>query len=235
MPDRGRAWDRRYADRRPAVRPVPRRGAWFLVVTGTTLLGVASVLVRSGVTGWDECLYRWLNDVPTGVAALLTPFSKLFLPLGITVAVVAGTGYCAARNRSLWPVAYCVGSAVAAWFGANLAKALAERPRPYEVEPNAVLRQQPAHGTSFPSSHTAVAVAVALTLIPYLPRGGAAIALGYASMVAWSRIYLGVHYPLDVIGGAGIGLMVGGGALLLIAWFHAPSRTGPADLPPDST
>ena len=196
--------------------PVSGRSAWILLGAGLLLFAGASLLVRARATGWDERMYRALNEVPSGVAAVLTPLSKLFLPLGITVAIVAAAVFCVVRNRSLWPIVFCAGSAAAAWLGANLAKAVAERPRPYEVVAGAVLRQQPAHGTSFPSSHTAVAFAVVLTLIPFLPRTGVVVALVYAVLVGWSRVYLGVHYPLDVVGGAGIGLAVGGSALLLV-------------------
>jgi len=81
---------------------------------------------------------------------------------------------------------------------------------------DAVLRQQPAHGTSFPSSHTAVTVAVVIALLPFLPRVLAGVAIGYAVLVGWSRVYLGVHYPLDVLAGAGIGMAVGGAVLLAL-------------------
>src|SRR6202042_3500529 len=80
----------------------------------------------------------------------------------------------------------------------------------------AVLRQQPAHGTSFPSSHTAVALAVVVALVPFLARPLAAAGIAYAGLVGWSRVYLGVHYPLDVLAGAGIGMAVGGVILLAL-------------------
>jgi membrane-associated phospholipid phosphatase len=97
-----------------------------------------------------------------------------------------------------------------------VAKAIADRPRPYEVMAGAVLRQQPAHGTSFPSSHTAVTLAVAVALVPFLARPLAAVGIVYAVLVGWSRVYLGVHYPLDVLAGAGIG-MAAEGVILLAA------------------
>ena len=99
---------------------------------------------------------------------------------------------------------------------AHVAKAITDRPRPYQVIADAVLRQQPAHGTSFPSSHTAVTVAVVIALVPFLPRALAPVAVAYAVLVGWSRVYLGVHYPLDVLGGAGIGMAVGGAVLLAL-------------------
>jgi PAP2 superfamily len=47
-------------------------------------------------------------------------------------------------------------------------------------------------------------------LLPFLARPLAATGIGYAVLVGWSRVYLGVHYPLDVLTGAGIGMAVGG-------------------------
>ena len=147
---------------------------------------------------------------------MLTPVSHLFLPAGIAVVIVFIVVYVVARNRGVLPVAAGAAAAGIAWVLANVAKAIADRPRPYEVIAGAVLRQQPAHGTSFPSSHTAVTVAVVIALVPFLARPLAAAAIGYAVLVGWSRVYLGVHYPLDVLGGAGIGLAVGGVILLAL-------------------
>ena len=100
---------------------------------------------------------------------------------------------------------------------------MAERPRPYEVVADAILRQDPAHGTSFPSSHTAIAFAVAIALVPFLARPIGVTAIGYAVLVGWSRMYLGVHYPLDVLGGAGIGIALGSAALLIAGRIAARS------------
>ncbi len=158
---------------------------------------------------------RTLNQVPSWADSLLTPLSRLFAPLGIAVVALVSVGYCALRIRSAWPVAFGGLAVGLAWLGANAAKAVANRPRPYQSVSGAVLRQAPAHGTSFPSSHTAVALGLCLAIIPYLPRPGVALALVYVALVAWSRVFLGVHFPLDVLGGAGLGLMAGAVTLLV--------------------
>jgi membrane-associated phospholipid phosphatase len=198
-------------------RQVRLPGTWtpgLLVALGTVLFGGSALLLRTQAIGWDESLFRALNEVPAAAAAVLTPMSRLFLPAAIVAFVVLAVGYVVARDRSVLPVAAAAVAASAAWALAHVAKAIADRSRPYEEIAGAVLRQQPAHGTSFPSSHTAITVAVVMALMPFLARPLAAGGIAYAVLVGWSRVYLGVHYPLDVLGGAGIGMAVGGVILL---------------------
>jgi undecaprenyl-diphosphatase len=212
--------------KRPAR--VPRPGtAGLLACLGAALFGVSALLLKTGTLGWDESLFRVLNEVPAAAAAVLTPLSHLFLPAGIVVIVVFAVVYVVARNRSVLPVAAGAAAAGVAWALAHVAKAIADRPRPYEVIADAVLRQQPAHGTSFPSSHTAVTVAVVIALVPFLARPLAAAGIAYAILVGWSRVYLGVHYPLDVLGGAGLGLVAGG--VILLALGMLLRRAGRAE------
>ena len=201
--------------KRPAR--VPRAwAAGLLAALGAALFGVAALLLKAGAVRWDVSLLRLLNEVPPAAAAVLTPLSHLFLPAGIIAVVVLTVVYVVARNRSALPVAAGAVAAGTAWALAHVAKAITDRPRPYEAIAGAVLRQQPAHGTSFASSHTAVTLAVAIALVPFLTRPLATVGVTYAVLVGWSRVYMGVHYPLDVLGGAGIGMAVGGVILLAL-------------------
>ena len=210
---------------RPARVP-GARAAGLLAGLGAVVFGASAVVLKAGATGWDLSLFRFLNEVPPAAASVLTPLVHLFLPIGIVIAVVLMAGYVVAWTRSVLPLAAGAAAAGAAWALANAAKVIANRPRPYQVVADAVLRQPPAHGTSFPSSHTAVTVAVVIALVPFLPRALAWVAIAYAVLVGWSRVYLGVHYPLDVLAGAGIGLAVGG--LVLLALGVLLRRAGEA-------
>ena len=197
----------------------------LLAGLGAALFGGPALLLKAGAPGWDVSLFRILNEVPSAAASVLTPLSHLFLPVGIITVVVLTVVYVVARNRSVLPVATVAAAAGLAWVLAHVAKAVADRPRPYEVMADAVLRQQPAHGTSFPSSHTAVTLAVAIAIVPFLARLLAAAGIAYAVLVGWSRVYLGVHYPLDVLAGAGIGMAAGGVILLALGTLlRCPGR-----------
>jgi membrane-associated phospholipid phosphatase len=190
--------------------------AGLLAGAGAALFGVSAILLSPAPAGWDVRLFRILNEVPPAAAAVLTPLSRLFLPAGIIAVTVVTAAYVVARNRGALPVAAGAAAAGAAWALAHVTKAITGRPRPYSAVAGVVLRQHPAHGLSFPSTHTAVALAAAIALVPFLARPLAAAGIGYAVLVGWSRVYLGVHYPLDILGGAGIGMAAGGVILLAL-------------------
>ncbi len=87
-------------------------------------------------------------------------------------------------------------------------KGIFERPRPCHTLQHVRLLVGCGSGFSFPSSHAVNNCAGALVLAYFLPRGTWWF-FGFASLVAFSRVYVGVHYPLDVFGGGIIGLCCG--------------------------
>jgi membrane-associated phospholipid phosphatase len=69
---------------------------------------------------------------------------------------------------------------------------------------------------SFPSGHAMSAFAVAAAIAVLAPRTRWAV-LGLATAIGFSRVYLGVHYWIDVLAGAALGLAVGVGVAVLVA------------------
>ncbi|MDO4799208.1 MAG: phosphatase PAP2 family protein [Bacillota bacterium] len=91
-------------------------------------------------------------------------------------------------------------------------KELVQAPRPFETMELRVLRKETATGTSFPSGHTQCVSTFFSYLTMFAGRYWFALAFGITVLVALSRMYLGVHWPKDVIFGAILGLVIAAGA-----------------------
>ena len=89
------------------------------------------------------------------------------------------------------------------------------RARPFEVDPAIVVIDAKPTTRAFPSGHAAVAVAAALAGSRLMP-GATWLLWPLAAIVALSRIYIGVHWPTDVIGGVVVGV--------ICAWFALGGR-----------
>ena len=88
-----------------------------------------------------------------------------------------------------------------------LLKNIVARPRPFaEIEALIPLIAKPTD-FSFPSGHTTASFAVALVMLRMLPKKIGIPAVVLAALVAFSRLYLGVHYPTDVLAGFVVALM----------------------------
>ncbi|MCS7254014.1 MAG: phosphatase PAP2 family protein [Armatimonadota bacterium] len=89
-----------------------------------------------------------------------------------------------------------------------------KRPRPALVEAGVRTIEPAGKSPSFPSAHAANWFAAARALSHFIPEGKPSLFV-IASLVAYSRIYLGVHYPSDVIAGCIVGYAVASIVLLL--------------------
>jgi undecaprenyl-diphosphatase len=115
-------------------------------------------------------------------------------------------------------------TALTVWTADLVATGLKEvfgRPRPFEDAgaPDPLLRATV--GESLPSGHASTSFAGALVLA-YLVRRAIPALFVLAALIALSRVYIGVHYPLDIVAGAALGLVV---ALAAIALVRARRRT----------
>jgi membrane-associated phospholipid phosphatase len=202
----------------PDGRPVARARAVLggAGVAAALAVAVLSPLVAGRSPGrWELEVVRTATDAPdlVGWPARLVMQMGTF---GAVVSLALVTAWLTGRRRP--PVAVLAAGIVALGV-ANRLKALVERPRPTGVQ----LREGQ-DGFGYPSSHTAVAVALAVVLTAVVPRrwrwapGTAALVVGLA------RMHVGVHYPLDVVGGA----LVGAAAGLLTLAFAALTAEGRA-------
>jgi len=80
------------------------------------------------------------------------------------------------------------------------------RPRPY-INHTAHLLIRRSQDPSFPSDHAVFTFAIAAMIWRYNRKVGS-ILLGLATLVSFARVYVGTHYPTDVVGGAVLGIIV---------------------------
>ena len=172
---------------------------------GVVALGLAFVTVRGRGRRADDRLFARLNSGIQGptldrLFRAVTELGSLWASIA-AAAAVAGQG----KRRE---AADALGAALATWLAGQGLKRLFNRLRPYEVEGHhhRLLISRPS-GASWPSSHPAV-------LLAFVTVAGRDLGLGrdartglacLAGLVGVSRIYLGVHYPADVVGGLLLG------------------------------
>lgn len=99
-----------------------------------------------------------------------------------------------------------LGMAITYVFGNLIIKNLIARPRPCAVDTSVTLLIPFPSEYSFPSGHSASGFTAASVLFAYYHRTGV-IALLIAGIIAFSRMYLFVHYPTDILGGICIGIV----------------------------
>jgi undecaprenyl-diphosphatase len=100
------------------------------------------------------------------------------------------------------------------------------RRRPPLVYPEPKALVHVPHSGSFPSGHAAMAFACA-TVLAWWDRRLAVPAFVLAAAIAWSRVYVGVHWPLDVLGGAVLGVLLAIALLRLAAVLRRSRRARP--------
>jgi membrane-associated phospholipid phosphatase len=193
------------------TRDAGRRGG--RAIRAAALAGGAVTLALATTRGrgrdLDDRLFELANGrlehpVADGVFRTITEVGSVW-------ASVAAAGAMAGRGRRV-EAADALGAAVAMWLLGQGLKMAFRRLRPYETDgpsPRRLLIGKP-RGASWPSSHPAVLLAFVTVAGRNLrlPRSWRLALTGLVGAVGWSRVHLGVHYPVDVAGGLLLGRAV---------------------------
>jgi undecaprenyl-diphosphatase len=156
------------------------------------------------VGGFETQVFHRINDLPGG---LYWPV-WVVMQLGNFLAVPVAAAIALVMRKVRLAVDLAL-SGTLAWAAAKMVKQVAYRGRPGQLLAHVVLRHAPAAGHGFVAGHAATAFALATAAFPYLGRRARWIAIALAVVVCFGRVYVGAHLPLDVIGGAALGIAVG--------------------------
>jgi undecaprenyl-diphosphatase len=161
---------------------------------------------------WNVATFSAINGLAAHTA-WLNPLMAAFALWGGPVLLVLILGLAWWRHRDRYVPAVLTGIAAAVALGVNqLVAALWFEQRPFvALHGVTVLLSHPADD-SFPSDHAVIAGALAVGTLLFARRWGI-IAAVVAVLLAFARVYAGMHYPLDVIAGLAIGAVV---ALVLV-------------------
>jgi membrane-associated phospholipid phosphatase len=160
----------------------------------------------------DEALLRMVIDLRWGpLTALMTLLSAWWVK-GIVIAAIGALADWRRRPRSVpWSALLATAALLIASAASGLLKDVFDRVRPALAEPGVTALVSLPGDASMPSGHAATAAAAAGVVALLHPRLRAPLAALVAA-IALSRVYLGVHYPSDVAGGALLGLATGSAA-----------------------
>lgn len=163
-------------------------------------------------------LFHWINLGPQAPALLvgLARGASTVLPLAFLAGMVGAFGLPNARVRRALIVALL--AIVLAWLISRGLTALWPTSRPFVLGLGQQwLEHKPT--PSFPSSHASIALAAGFALWRRLGHPvWRVLPLALAALVAWSRVALGLHFPVDVLAGAGVGYVSSWLACRAMSW-----------------
>jgi glycosyltransferase 2 family protein len=178
------------------------------------LLGIAataSVVRRDRVGPREVTAFRTVNELPD-------PWYRplwVVMQAGALGAAPAAAAVARASGRRDLSGRLLLGGG-SAWFLAKGVKHFVQRPRPLVLLPQTHCRGPEASGLGYVSGHAAVVAALSSAALPVLHGPARTLVLVLGPVVGLARLYVGAHLPLDVVGGAALGLAADAAVSLVV-------------------
>jgi membrane-associated phospholipid phosphatase len=195
-----------------------------VLVASLAAFAVCAVVAADGRVGpVERATFHAVNGLPEWLYQPMVVFQYLGV---LAMPLVVATGALAFRR---WRLAAALVLVVPLKLALErVVKLLVQRERPGTTVPDAILRGVHPAGLSFVSGHAIITFAIAGLLALVLPRRWGVVAFVLATLNAVARVYLGAHNPLDVGGGAAVGLAIAAALdlVLEVARDRGGSRRG---------
>lgn len=163
-------------------------------------------------------MFRAVNGLPRFLYAPV--WVVMQLGSGLAIPVIGGVAFVFRRVRLAVGLAVAGGAANVL---ASVFKSVVRRGRPSALLTHVTVRGGLVTGNGYPSGHTAVAFALATVVALWFGARSrfSRLALAAAAVVGFARLYVGAHFPLDVVGGAALGTICGAIAALVLRRGHS--------------
>jgi membrane-associated phospholipid phosphatase len=189
-----------------------------LAVGAAVTLVTTRAVHRNRVSQREARLFRAVNGLPDSLHAP----AWIIMQLGtLGAAPAAAAAAWAANDRKLARRLLAGGSAT--WALSKVVKSEVRRPRPAMLLTGTRCRGREASGLGYLSGHAGVAVALGVAALPRFGATGRAVTAVLVPIVGLSRVYIGAHLPLDIVGGASLGLAIDAA----VALIQEPGDGGP--------
>lgn len=200
-----------------------------LLAVAVLVFALTTAPALDGVPAPERRIFEAVNTLPGWLDGPV----QAVMTLGLLIAVPILAAIAIALRHPRVGVAIAV-AGIVAYLLARVGKDLVARGRPLTVfgDADVVVHGAVQGGLGFPSGHAAVSTAVVCAAIPYLSGRWRWGLLVVPLLVSFGRVYVGAHLPLDVLGGAAIGLFCATAYHLVIS---RPSLRGADVDEPDAT
>lgn len=181
------------------------RNPIYIVYTalGIGIFTLGLLITREPIGQLELHLFRFINELPHSLTPLFTLIS-LFGTIGFVFVAVAVS---LVRKHYAHALKFLFAGA-GAWLIVKWLKAFEFRLRPSEILPNVQLRESLDSIVGYPSGHAAIVVALGVIAYHSIPKKFYKYITFTIISVCLSRLFLGMHFPVDIIGGFGVGLAI---------------------------
>jgi undecaprenyl-diphosphatase len=195
-----------------------RRFDVALVAAGGVVLATSALMARRGLYGWEAASFQAINGLPGNIRPFIWALNQYGTAITIPVATVVALLF----RKWRMAIALAVSGILVYWL-AKVLKEYVARGRPAALLEGVVERETFAPmSLGYPSGHAAVAWAITIVVLAYLGQPWRIAALALAVIVPLYRMYVAAHLPLDLIGGAALGITVA--SLLNVLLVRPESR-----------